>query len=35
MKEIKKKAVASMLLGTMCLYSMPVLANTIADREKS
>ena len=28
MKEIKKKAVASMLLGTMCLYSMPVLANT-------
>lgn len=28
MKEIRKKAVASMLLGTMCLYSMPVLANT-------
>lgn len=28
MKEISKKAVASMLLGSMCLYSMPVLANT-------
>lgn len=28
MKDIGKKAVASMLLGSMCLYSMPVLANT-------
>lgn len=28
MKDIRKKAVASMLLGSMCLYSMPVLANT-------